>query len=87
MQNMNACRCPHHSLTWIFISLLGLTVFLGNMGIIAEQTASVIWPVFLMLIGLQKAIGRRCKCCSSENCNCGCGCSSCGKSGNISMNR
>ena len=76
MQNYN-CRCPHHSLTWIFLSLLGLTIFLGNMGVIAEHTASVIWPVFLILIGLQKAIDKRCKCCGS----------SCDKPQNISMNR
>ncbi len=72
MQNMKSCRCPHHSMTAIFLVLLALTIFLGNAGVIAEHTASMIWPVFLGLIGLQKVFGRRCKCCAGEGCQCGC---------------
>lgn len=72
MQNMKSCRCPHHSLTAIFLVLLGLTLVLGNAGVIAEHTASIIWPVFLALIGLQMLVGRRCKCCSKECCKSSC---------------
>src|SRR3989338_8353526 len=82
MQNMKSCRCPHHSLTAIFLVLLAITLILGNTGVIAEHTASIIWPIFLGLIGLQKAFERRCKCCNTGNCGCGCGC--CGPDGKCS---
>lgn len=72
MQNMKSCRCPHHSLSAIFLVLLALTLVLGNAGVIAEHTASMIWPIFLALIGLQMLVTRRCKCCSKESCKCGC---------------
>lgn len=80
MQNMKSCRCPHHSLTSIFLVLLALTVFLGNMDVIAEHTASMIWPVFLGLIGFQKFFSRRCTCCASNGGGCNCSCSCCNKS-------
>ena len=65
MQDMKSCRCPHHSMAAIFLVLIAITIFLGNFGVITEYTASLIWPVLVGLIGLQKAFGRRCKCCSS----------------------
>lgn len=80
MQNMKSCRCPHHSMAGIFLVLIALTFFLGNYGIIEEHTASIIWPIFLGLLGLQKAFSRRCKCCPAGEANASC-CSSKGPEG------
>lgn len=63
MENMKSCRCAHHSMTGVFVVLLALAFFLDNAGIIDGHTVSLIWPVLLGLLGLQKIFSRRCKCC------------------------
>ena len=67
MENSKSCRCAHHSMSALFLVCLAITLVLGNAGIIAEHTASIVWPIFLALIGLQMLIGRKCKCCGKEN--------------------
>ena len=58
------CSCPHHKTVPVFIFLIGLFFLLGNLGVVSASTTSYVWPILLMLIGLQKMFGGMCKCCS-----------------------
>jgi hypothetical protein len=58
------CGCPHHKMVPIFIALIGLTFLLNAVWVLSDQAAAVIWPILLILIGLQKIFGGMCQCCS-----------------------
>ncbi len=61
-----ACKCPHHKVGAIFIVLLGLLFLLNALGYVGDHTTAVVWPVIVILIGLQKIFKRRCNCCSKD---------------------
>lgn len=65
MQNMpgGKCNCPHHKMVPIFIVLIGLTFLLNALGTLSMQATSIIWPILLIVIGLQKMFQHKCKCC------------------------
>jgi hypothetical protein len=56
------CSCPHHKMVPILIVLLGLTFLLGTMDVFSALVVGYIWPILLILIGLQKIFGGMCKC-------------------------
>lgn len=58
------CNCPHHSMVPIFIILIGLTFLLNAFMVFSNHLTAIIWPILVILIGLQKIFGRRCNCCS-----------------------
>jgi hypothetical protein len=58
------CGCPCHKAVGLFILLIGITFLLGALGVITEHTVSLIWPVFVILLGLKKLAGGMCKCCT-----------------------
>jgi len=57
------CSCMHHTMMPIFLILLGLIFLLGNLGVISDATVGIIWPILLILFGLGKIMGMKCKCC------------------------
>jgi hypothetical protein len=63
MDGKNICGCPHHKMVPLFIFLIGLAFILERLAIISSSLTSLIWPVLIMLIGLQKMSGGMCKCC------------------------
>ena len=63
MESWKRCHCPHHGIIPLLIVLIGLTLLLSNLGKIDAGTASIIWPILLGLIGLQKMFNGFCKCC------------------------
>ena len=58
------CPCPHHKMVPIFIILIGLTFLLNAFNVLTAYATSIIWPVLLIVIGLQKIFERKCKCCN-----------------------
>ena len=58
------CPCVHHKMVPILILLVGLTFLLTAMGIESAEVNSYVWPVLIILIGLQKLFQNQCKCCS-----------------------
>jgi len=58
------CQCPHHKITPIFVVLFGLVFLLGTLDVLAARTVSIVWPIIVILVGLQKMFGSRCTCCS-----------------------
>ncbi len=66
-ENMNgSCRCMHHKMMPFFILLLGLTFLLQALGILPADIVGYIWPILLILIGLQKMFGNKCHCCGGK---------------------
>lgn len=58
------CSCMHHKMVSIFIVLLGLSFLLKALGVFSAGTNDIIWPVLVILIGLQKMMGGKCRCCA-----------------------
>ncbi|MFA6100140.1 MAG: DUF5668 domain-containing protein [Patescibacteria group bacterium] len=61
----NNCKC--HSVVPVLIVLIGVTFLLQVFGVLSAYTANVIWPILLILIGLQKLAGGMCKCCQPKH--------------------
>lgn len=65
MTQGKVCRCPHHKMVPLFITLLGLVFLLGNVGVLSGGFVGIAWPILLLLIGLQKLSRGMCKCCAN----------------------
>ena len=57
------CKCMHHSVVPILITLLGLDFLLGNWGTLTPAFVAGSWPILLTLIGVMKLTSRKCTCC------------------------
>ena len=62
---MQKCKCPHHKMTPLFIIMIGLVFLLGALGTISGTTASILWPILLIILGITKWAGHSCKCCKA----------------------
>ena len=58
----NQCGCRHHRMVPMLLVLLGLTFLLGNLGVVSAEFVDVAWPVLVIVVGLQKMMGLKCKC-------------------------
>ncbi len=58
------CKCGCHKTVSVFIILFGATFLLANFGVISPMLANILWPSFIILIGIMKLFGSRCKCCA-----------------------
>lgn len=69
MQNMSACemcKCPHHKIIPILITLIGVLFLLSSLNIVGEKVAMIGWPILVILIGLNKMMSGKCKCCKMK---------------------
>ena len=61
------CSCPCHKGKKVgkgmFLVLLGLIFLLNNLGVMRDSTASFLWPLLVLLLGLGILIKGCCKCC------------------------
>jgi uncharacterized membrane protein len=57
------CSCMHHKMVPMYIILIGLIFLLNGLGILSGIATGILWPIVLILIGLQKIVGRKCPCC------------------------
>jgi hypothetical protein len=57
------CKCPHHKIVPWCIILIGLSFLLSQMNILTVGAVNMLWPVFLIIIGVVKLRGGNCKCC------------------------
>ncbi len=58
------CRCMHHKMVPVYLILLGLLFLLTALDVISSDVTNIVWPIFIILIGLQKLLQNRCNCCS-----------------------
>ncbi len=57
------CPCPHHKMIPTFIVLIGFVFLLEGLGVISSWSAGILWPTFLIIIGLTKLGAGACGCC------------------------
>lgn len=57
-----SCGCPCHRFIGFMVTLIGLDILLGNLGVLDAKVTGIVWPILVMLIGLKKSV--RCKCCA-----------------------
>lgn len=62
-EGKNLCKCPHHKMIPGLVVLFGLLFLLHALGVVTEGLVSVVWPVLVILVGLQKMMQGKCKCC------------------------
>lgn len=68
MQQGGHCKCPHHKMTGLGVTLIGLLALLGALDIVSAQVVAIGWPVILIVIGLTKLSKGMCKCCDGSKC-------------------
>ncbi len=64
VSNSQMCKCPHHKIVPMLIALIGVLFLLSALNIIGEKLTMIGWPVLVILIGLNKMMGGKCKCCA-----------------------
>ncbi len=57
------CRCPHHKVKSVGITLVGIFFLLGAIGYVSDQTVGIAFGVILIVVGLTKMCSGWCKCC------------------------
>jgi len=60
------CGCPCHALPAVFVVALGVTFLLRALDVLSNHAAGIIWPIIVILAGLQMLFGRMCKCCATK---------------------
>ncbi len=58
-----SCRCPHHSVKAVGITLVGIFFLLGALGQVSDQTVGIVLGIVLIVVGVSKLFGKFCKCC------------------------
>lgn len=68
MEQGGRCKCPHHKMTGLCVTLIGLLALLGALNVVSEQIVAIGWPILLMIIGVKKLTKGMCKCCDGGKC-------------------
>ncbi len=58
-----SCGCIHHKMVPLMITLIGLVFLAKAMMWVSVATADWVWPILLIIAGLTKMYGSKCKCC------------------------
>jgi len=59
------CSCPCHKMIGVFIVLIGLTFLLSALNVLSAHMTEIIWPVLVILAGVQTMFRNKCNCCSA----------------------
>lgn len=60
-QKGQMCSCPHHIVGAVFLTLSGVLLLLGSLGVLTTDTMLMAWSILLIIFGFMKMF--RCKCC------------------------
>lgn len=52
-----------HKMVPVYLVLIGVAFLLQALGVLSASLVAVVWPILLILIGVQKMMGSRCGCC------------------------
>ena len=58
------CGCPHHKMIPMIIFVIGLLFFLNAVDVVTTNALNILWPIAVMIGGLTKMMGYKCKCCN-----------------------
>jgi hypothetical protein len=50
----------------LFLVLIGAAFLLQALGVLTAYFVAIVWPILLILIGLQKAMASACRCCCEK---------------------
>jgi hypothetical protein len=50
----------------VLIIILGLSFLLNVLGVWSNGVQAIMWPIIIILIGLQKIMGGQCQCCHKK---------------------
>lgn len=59
------CSCPCHKMIGLFIALIGLTFLLGAFNVVGPRFVEVLWPILVIMAGMQIIFRANCKCCKT----------------------
>ena len=59
------CSCACHRMTGLFIALIGLTFLLGALDVLSARLVGILWPLLVLLTGIQIVFRNKCKCCTT----------------------
>ncbi len=59
------CKCPHHKVVPLMITLIGLSFLLQAFNVLMPETVAWMWPLFLTVAGIMKMMRGSCKCCTA----------------------
>lgn len=60
------CGCPHHKMVPLIIFVVGLLFFLNAVDVVTTNALNILWPIAVMIGGLTKMMGHKCKCCTAK---------------------
>jgi len=64
MNSKNVCSCKHHKVSPIALIVIGLVIVAQSFGIlVGGPLAMLIIGAMIILIGVMKMMGSKCKCC------------------------
>lgn len=58
----SGCRCPHHKVPSLLVTLFGLLFLLKALGAVSMELVDLLWPILVLLLGLTKLTSGKCKC-------------------------
>ncbi len=67
--NGNMCKCPHHSMLPILVIAFGGVFLLGALNVMTPGAVNVFWPIIVIIAGVMKLMGKKCKCCMNPKVN------------------
>lgn len=62
-ENGSSCGCPCHKAMGGLVIAFGLVFLLRALGVLSDHIAGIVWPVIIILAGLNKMTAGMCKCC------------------------
>lgn len=57
------CPCPHHKVIPWLVVVFGLLFLFRAMNVFTHQFVDMVWPILVIVVGLQKVFKNMCKCC------------------------
>lgn len=57
------CKCMHHKVPGVLVVLFGLSFLLKGLGYLTMEQVNIEWPILVIILGLMKLMGGKCKCC------------------------
>lgn len=64
-EKKSECSCGCHKMFGLFVALFGLVFLLRAFDVFSMHVADILWPVVVILAGLQKMTCGFCKCCKT----------------------
>ena len=58
-----SCGCIHHKVMPVLVVLFGLILLAWRLNWITVETATILIPILIIIVGIKKLVSKMCKCC------------------------